>query len=56
MNMVNLPLMDKKESFKISVELLNAVRKLKKDKDSGQTITWHIERAIKNYLKIKKVA
>ena len=43
----------KKEAFKISTDLLNQVRKLKKN-DRG-TITWHIERALFNYLKAKKL-
>ena len=40
-----------KESFKINKALLDQVRTLKKN-DRG-SITWHIERAISNYLKIK---
>lgn len=45
--------MIKRESFKINTELLNQVRKLKKN-DRG-SIVWHIERAISNYLKAKKI-
>ena len=43
--------MIEKESFKINKKLLNQVRELKKN-DRG-SITWHIERAISNYLKVK---
>lgn len=41
------------ESFKLKTETLNAIRQLK-EKDS-RTITWHIEKALSNYLKSKKV-
>ena len=37
----------KTESIKLKVGLLKGLRELKKIE--GQTITWHIERAIKNY-------
>lgn len=45
--------MEEKESFKISKKLLDQVRTLKEN-DRG-SITWHIERAITNYLIAKKV-
>lgn len=43
----------RKEAFKISGNLVKAIKKLKA-KD-GSPVTWHIERAVLNYLKAKKV-
>ncbi len=45
--------MIKRERFKIDTQLLNQLRKLRKN-DRG-SITWHMERALSNYLKAKKI-
>ena len=43
----------KREAFKIDERLLKLVRKLKQE--DGREITWHIERAVRNYLIAKKM-
>ena len=45
--------MIKRESFKLDSELLGKIRELKEQ--DNRTIVWHIERAITNYLKAKKI-
>ena len=41
------------ESYKLKTNLLDEIRKLKKE--DGHSIVWHIDRAISNYLKAKKI-
>ena len=45
--------MDKKEAVKIDKNLLQVLRNLHMEK--GCSITWLLEKAVKNYLKSKKV-
>ena len=45
--------MTKRESFKLDSDLLDKVKELKQQ--DNRTIVWHIERAIQNYLKAKKI-
>lgn len=43
-----------RESLKISKVQLKSIRQLKEV--DGKPITWHLEKAVANYLKAKKVA